>query len=216
MSKKTTILLVRHGFSVSNEKGTFTGQLDEPLSEVGKCQAKLLTEFVLETYSVDEIYSSPLSRAFDTVKGVADALGKEILKEPAFMEIYGGEWEGKTAEEIEKLFPFDYAFWKEDMGSGRCTGGETGEELIERAYARLNEIAKENLGKTIVVGAHAGVIRALQCKIRGLLPEEMREVAWTTNASVTEIEFDGDKGYKEIKISQDGYLKGLITKLKSF
>ena len=215
MHKKTMILLVRHGFSVSNEKQTFTGQLDEPLSEVGIEQAKLLTKFVLDTYKVDEIYSSPLSRAYDTVKGVADALNKEINKEPAFMEIYGGEWEGKTAEEIESLFPTDYAFWKKDMGKGRCTGGESGEELMERAYERLNEIATKNLGKTIVVGMHAGVIRALQCKIRGLLPENMNDVSWTTNASVTEVEFDG-KTYKELKISQDKYLKGLITEIKSF
>ena len=215
MNKKTTILLVRHGFSVSNEKGTFTGQLDEPLSQTGKEQAKLLTDFVLATYKVDKIYSSPLSRAYETVKGIANALNKEVIKEPAFMEIYGGEWEGKTAEEIENLFPVDYAFWKQDMGKGRCTGGETGEELMERAYKRLTELAKENLGRTIIVGTHAGVIRALQCKIRDLLPEKMNEVAWTTNASVTEIEFD-TAIYKEIKISQDGYLKGLVTELKSF
>ena len=178
MAQKTTILLVRHGFSLSNAMRTFTGQTDIGLSETGQKQAEKVCEFVLNNYKVDEVYSSDLSRAVDTVKGIADKLNKKVIKEKAFREIYGGEWEGKTPEEIERDHEEDYRAWKEDMSNTRCTGGENGIELMERSYKRLEEIAKKENGKTIVIATHAGVIRALECKIRGLADEDMQKVPW--------------------------------------
>lgn len=213
--KKTKILLVRHGFSVSNERGTFTGQLDEKLSAVGESQAKLLSAFVLENYSVDAVYSSPLSRAYETVQGVANGIGQEIIFEPAFIEMSGGGWEGKTVEEIKVLFPETYSAWVHDIGTVSCNDGESGEDVMLRAYPKLLEIAKKHVGETVVVGTHAGVIRALQCKIRNWEAKKMNDVKWVTNASVTEVEFDG-KEFKEAKISIDSFLAGLKTEITTF
>ena len=215
MAQKTTILLVRHGFSLSNAMRTFTGQTDIELSETGYKQAEKVCEFVLGNYKVDEIYSSDLVRAVDTVKGIADHLKKPVRKEKAFREIYGGEWEGKTPEEIERDHEEDYRAWKEDMSNTRCTGGENGIELMERSYSRLQEIVAKEKGKTIVIATHAGVIRALECKIRGLADDEMQKVPWVTNASVTEIVYENGK-FREEKVSQDHYLDGIITELKAF
>lgn len=215
MAQKTKILLIRHGFSLSNAMRTFTGQTDVGLSETGFEQAKRVSEFVLKNYKIDEVYSSDLSRAVDTVKAIAEQIGKEVIKEKAFREIYGGEWEGKTPEEIERDHKQDYVAWKKDMSFARCTGGENGIELLERSYKRLVEISEKEKGKTIVIATHAGVIRALECRIRGLKDSEMKEVPWVTNASVTEVFFENGK-FIEGKVSQDHFLSDLITELKAF
>ena len=215
MTQKTKILLVRHGLSLSNEQRTFTGQLDIGLSETGKKQAELVTKFVTENYRVDQVYSSDLSRAVDTVKGIAEKSGKSVIKEKAFREIYGGAWEGKTPEELERDHNQDYRNWKADVGRAHCSKGESFEEVMNRAYERLVEIAERDIGKTIVIGTHAGVIRGLQCKFQGVDVKDMKSVPWTTNASVTEITYQNGK-FKEEKISQDHYLIGLITELKAF
>ena len=77
----TTILIVRHGFSESNKLKTFTGHIDAPLSDVGVEQARLTCEYIEKNYIIDNIYSSDLSRAVNTLKPLADALGIEIIKE---------------------------------------------------------------------------------------------------------------------------------------
>ena len=44
-----------------------------------------MSEYILKTYKVDVIYSGPLSRACNTVKGVADALNLPIITEEEFL-----------------------------------------------------------------------------------------------------------------------------------
>ena len=43
-------LIVRHGFSLSNKDGTFTGQLDIGLSSEGIMQAQAVCKYLLENY----------------------------------------------------------------------------------------------------------------------------------------------------------------------
>lgn len=211
----TKILLVRHGYSLSNKDNTFTGQLDIPLSELGKKQAELCSDYILKNYKIDAIYSSDLSRAIDTVKKVADTLNLPIQICKEFREVYGGEWEGMEAAEISKKYPKLQSAWANDVGRCRCPNGESLIETGERAYKKLTEIAKKEAGKTIIVATHAGAIRAMECIIRKIAPQEMQKVAWVSNASITELEYD-EKGFSEKKISFDEYLNDLKTKITVF
>ena len=77
----TTIILVRHAESDANGSGFFAGQLDIPLSDRGREQARRTANYMAKTYQVDKIYSSDLSRAYDTAKPIAEMFGLEIEKE---------------------------------------------------------------------------------------------------------------------------------------
>ena len=68
----TTILLIRHGETLGNRDGMFRGQKDFPLNENGRTQARSLAE-ELSTWRIDAIYSSPLSRAMETARPLAEA-----------------------------------------------------------------------------------------------------------------------------------------------
>ncbi len=189
----TTLLFVRHGFSLSNAKRTFTGQRDEPLSELGTRQAELASAYILAHYRPTALYASSLSRAIDTIRPLSDALSLPILPEAAFREIFGGCWEGMTAEEIASAYPEDYALWTERIGLSRPSGGEAVAEVQARAHSRTLEIARAHAGQTVVIATHAAVLRALECAWLGLPLSEMQSIGWIPNASVSEVGFDGER-----------------------
>ena len=66
---KTTVLLIRHGETEWNTLGKFQGCTDIALSKEGIKQAELLKNRLKGNF--DYIYSSPLSRAFETANILA-------------------------------------------------------------------------------------------------------------------------------------------------
>src|SRR3712207_9239829 len=74
MPELQELVLIRHGQSTANATGVWQGQLDFPLSEEGRRQARL-TGRALAGESFDGIYSSPLSRAFETAEIISREAG---------------------------------------------------------------------------------------------------------------------------------------------
>ena len=204
----TKFIIVRHGQSKSNEGGYLAGITDVPLSELGKRQAKAVSEYILKSYNVDVIYSSPLERACNTIKGVADELNLPIIKEPDLSEFDFGEWEGLTLERIKTDFDDGYGKWAKDPGVVVPQGGESMAHLQERVVKKLKEIGIKEDGKTVLIGAHSSVIRALQCYVQGLPISKMKNTPWVVNASLAEINFDGEDFYI-FKYGYDGHLKNI-------
>lgn len=181
----TTVILVRHGESTANGKGFFAGQLDIPLSEKGMQQAKCVAEYIAKNYQVDKVYSSDLSRAYDTAKPIAEKVGLAITSEAMLREICSGDWQGLTFDTLQEKYADKYGVWLTDIGNAVCPSGETVKELYNRIVMTVLNIAKENDGKTIVVVTHATPIRALCCCARGFGAENMKNVPWVSNASLT-------------------------------
>ena len=138
------------------------------------------------------IYSSPLSRACDTIKGVADALNLPIIKQDELIEINFGKWEGYTLEEIKNNFDDGYGKWAKDPGMVTPDGGESMAEVQARVVKKLKEIGKKEDGKTVLIGSHSSVIRAFQCYIQGLSITKMKNTPWVVNGSIAEVNFDGE------------------------
>ena len=71
-----SIYFARHGETVWNVENKICGMTDSPLTEKGRQQARELGRKVKESgVHIDEILYSPLSRAADTAKAVAEATG---------------------------------------------------------------------------------------------------------------------------------------------
>jgi len=208
----TKILLVRHGQSKANLEEIFVGHTDATLSDKGKIQAEKTAEFVVSNYNVEKIYSSDLSRAYETAKPIAEKLGKEIIADKNLREIYGGEWEGIPFADMPKKHPEECKIWLFDIGNATCPGGESVKELQKRAGEAIEKIAKENEGKTVVVATHATVVRVLYCLYSGISADEMKNVPWVSNASVTELSYENGK-ITVLKSGIDEHLKELKTEL---
>ena len=204
----TKFLLVRHGQSKANEGGYLAGVTDVPLSTLGEKQAAAVSEYILKKYKVDVVYSSPLERACNTVKGVADALDLPIIKENELREFDFGEWEGLPLEEIKERFDNGYRKWASDPGVFVPRGGEAMAQLQVRVVKRLKEIGKKEDGKTVLIGSHSSVIRALLCYIQSLPLTKMKNTPWVVNGSIAELDYDGEN-FIIHKFGFDGHLADL-------
>ena len=204
----TKFIIVRHGQSKANEGGYLAGVTDAPLSSLGEKQARAVSDYILKNYQVDVVYSSPLSRACNTVKGVADALDLPIITAEELSEFDFGKWEGLPLEEIKTKFDNGYGKWAKDPGVFIPDGGESMTHLQERVVKKLKEIGKKEDGKTVLIGSHSSVIRALQCYMQGLPLTKMKNTPWVVNGSFTELNFDGEDFYI-FKYGFDGHLANL-------
>ena len=94
------LYLARHGQTEWNRLGYYSGQLDEPMNETGRRQIEALARRWQE--DVDQIWSSPLSRAVQTaeiLRGDRDA-SVPLLLEPLLLESDFGSWAGKSWTQI--------------------------------------------------------------------------------------------------------------------
>ena len=187
----TTLIVVRHGQSVSNVNGTFTGHMDSPLSELGVLQARKSADY-LKNKQIDVIYSSDLKRAMQTAEPLASAKNIEIIPDRRLREICGGDWEGKCGAEIEKLYPENYAIWKQDVYRSTPDGGESFLDVAKRMNDFLDEILQKHRGETVALFSHALAVRSLACKWFSLPLDRVNEVPWSANASISIVEYHDD------------------------
>lgn len=208
----TTLLLIRHGESEANRQRVFAGQYDPELTDKGLQQAELTARFIARKYSVDKIYSSDLKRAYKTAQCLGQLLDLDVIKEPGMREINGGQWEAVPFSDLPVLFPDEYAVWNDHIGLSACPGGESVRQLGDRVMATLEKIARANDGKTVAIGTHATPVRVAQTLIQTGGLDEMENIPWVTNASVTELCYDNGK-WSVIAVSQDAHLAALRTSL---
>lgn len=181
--------LIRHGQSTANASGVWQGQMEFPLSEEGRLQARLAGK-ALAGQAFDAIYSSPLGRAFETAEIIAREarFTGPVVPIDGLMERHGGSLEGTTYAEREARNP---EFTKKLLGlpeEERWTlvGAETDEEVLARFEEAISDLrARHEAGARLVVVSHGGVMRAfLRDRFGpGVLPGTER----AANASITRV-----------------------------
>jgi len=158
----TKLLLVRHGETVWNYISRYQGHTDIELSEKGRKQAQLLSKS-LHTEEIKAVYSSDLTRAAETAGILAAPHGLPVQVTKELREINFGAWEGLTHREIMEQFKDVAAEWYDHPGKVRIPGGESFQDLKERAYRKILDLLAENDPGTIITVAHGGTIRAVVC-----------------------------------------------------
>ena len=207
------IFIVRHAQSQGNVDGLFIGHTDVPLSALGEKQAEVLCQY-LSNFEIDEIYSSDLIRAVQTITPIARKLNLEIKTDKGLREINGGDWEKVRFDKIGSLFPEDYKQYGLDPVNSRPTNGESILEVAFRVKGAVDKIVQGTKGKRIVICSHATSIRGLDCLLGDGSMENWDNIPYASNASVTIYEYDDGK-YKLKKRNIDDFMGDLITKLPS-
>jgi len=163
------IFIARHGQNEDNVNGILNGHRDLPLTDLGRDQAKELGEAIKSSDLVfGAMYSSPLSRAFETAEIVADIAG---LTKPAvydqLIERDFGILTGKPAAQIEELCAPDIIKTETITYFLSPEGAETFPQLIERGQRILDYIrAKHNSGKVLLV-CHGDIGKMIYCAATG-------------------------------------------------
>ncbi len=155
------VYLVRHTETVC-EKGICYGQSDVNIMEPydGVFQS------VLAQLPQDAIlYSSPLLRCVLLANYIKDNSEITAVNEDSrLMEMNFGDWEMKNWDAIP---PDDFAPWMTDFVNVRVPNGESFTDLHDRVIDFMHELQTTD-SKSVIIVAHAGVIRSLLCKISDL------------------------------------------------
>ena len=155
------LIIVRHAESALNLANRIQGHHDSLLTKKGLSQARRLAQRIRH-FHIDRIYSSDLGRAYSTTVEITRHLKRvKIIRDPKLREILLGDWEGKTPEEVDKLYNKGYQKWLKKPSAMVIPNAERPFRFRRRVTKRIQEIARANRGKTVLVVTHGGVITAL-------------------------------------------------------
>ena len=173
--KSYYIHFIRNGLTEGNVSGKYIGHIDEPLSDEGVAQILQMKKDY--RYPIAEaVFSSPLSRCTQTAKLLFPDRDPIVID--GLIEYNFGEFEGKTAEELQNhpVFP-DWLAGKADV---QPPFGESNNEFANRiatAFIKIVDGLIETGVTHSAIVTHGGVIMALMT-LFGLPEAPMHE--WMT------------------------------------
>jgi len=163
------IFLIRHGETNWNKEGRFQGQIDIPLNENGKDQAKKTFEY-LRNISFNKAFSSSMHRPYETAQIILqNSKDLKIERIDSLVEISHGLWEGKLEKEIREQWPALLKNWHDKPGEVIMPEGESIKDVSERSVEAFNKIclSQKDNDLTLLV-AHDAVNKTLICNILGI------------------------------------------------
>lgn len=204
---KTTIYLIRHGECAGNKENRIRGCVDFPLNDNGVEQAYALAE-AMKDKNIEYIYSSPLTRATSTARILGDALGLPYQTKKGFTNIHLGPWENRIKAELAVQEPDKWQTWLDQPEELVIDGGETLDQVGERALRDLNAIIEEHRGSTMALIAHRGVLKPLMAAAIGV----SRPSYWRLHvdtASYSMLTYDSLHGFCLMGLNYTQHLGGL-------
>lgn len=183
----TVIYLIRHchpDYTTQKKLGDF----NMPLSFFGREQLEFLTER-LAKLKIDRLYVSELKRAQETVAPLENILNKKAVIEPRLNEIDWWDWYRvpyfKTSEENRPKKVKDYLRLEKQLN-----------KMQSHARQLLNDVFKNNKGKTVALFTHGNFIKSvltsiLNADVIGFLSQDIFQ------SSLSKIVIDRD-GYVRI------------------
>jgi broad specificity phosphatase PhoE len=182
------------------------GQTDIPLHERGRKQAEALAAR-LAFVPLERIYTSDLGRALETTGIIAARQPRAVpvLPTPDLRECNYGLWEGLTRKEIAERFAEDWQAWLRGGRIGSPTGGEDFISLGKRAGRVFDAAARE--GKTVLISAHRGPLRAILCHALGL-EQTFRSRFFVTNCSLSALECHPEHRPRLVLLNDTSHLQG--------
>lgn len=182
------LYLVRHGETESNRLGLALGRDDVPLNERGRWQAERLGR-ALASEPLAAVYASPLVRALDTARAVAEPHGLTVEIDERLVEMEIGEVDGLSFDEVRKRYPDLLAAWAGEQGPTRAMpGGERLLDVQERAWQAVSELAARNAGESIAVVTHNFVILSVLARALGIELSQFRRLRHAV-AAVSVLDF---------------------------
>ena len=170
------IHLIRHGATDANYRGQYIGsKTDLPLAPEGFNELRLLKDDI-EYPDIDVLYSSPMLRCRQTAALLYPDM--DVIPVPNLTEYDFGDFEGKTASELETNPAFI------DWASGKTSttpNGEDNSDFIKRLCLGLNQIVLDMIEKG---HTHASVIMhggAIMMLLAAAAVPRRRPVEWISD-----------------------------------
>ena len=159
--------LVRHGRVTVPDVAY--GDSDVPLSEEGLRQTEAVARS-MASQPVRHVQSSPLQRARRLGEAIAGATGSPLRLDDRLKELHRGDWQGLARTEYAERWARERRRYWDAPLTWRGHGGESEEQMVERAWPALVEAVEMAEGAVAVVTAHRQVIRGLTAAAIGVGP----------------------------------------------
>lgn len=189
------LYIIRHGETDLNKAKLLQGQVDIPLNETGRREAREAAAHIAELgWQFDRAYSSPLGRALETCEIVLEgsqqtALTKaDIRTDPRLKEISFGVNE-KLPFDLDKFTPGGMT---DTLHYRVPEGGESFLDVVSRTGDFLQELCRTQPGENILIAAHGGAIRCMLVSI-GALDMEHFWAHRIGNCGIHVLELQGDR-----------------------
>ncbi len=166
------------------------------------------TAAALAKEKITHIYSSDLLRAVSSAGPLAERLGLEVFREPAFRERNVGVLEGLTFDESREKYPKDYYALVNRNIQHVISGGESYRQLVDRSTERLWSILRENAGGRIAIYSHTGAICFLTLHLLGAIHRSTKTTPWliTSNCAVNRFEIRSRRNIRVLAINDTRHL----------
>lgn len=201
-----TLILLRHGNSVWNQKNLFTGWVDVDLSEQGKTEAKRAGELLQESgLKPDVLFTSVLKRAINTAHIALDQIDRNWIPTQRSWRLnerhYGALQGMDKAQTLEQYGPEQFQIWRRSydvppppiaddseysqahddryLGLGdELPRTECLKDVLERMwpYWEHEIVPVLKSGKKVLITAHGNSLRALVKKLDEISDSEIAEL----------------------------------------
>ena len=163
------VYLVRHGQTASSARLAYSGRSDVALTPEGREQARRAARRLADA-GIDAVFSSPLSRARDTARAIADATGASLTIDERLTEVDYGRFEGLDRAGAGALVGQPFEDWRADPFGSPVPGMEPLADALDRARAATAD-ALAAAGRPVIVG-HQGILRIVLIALGELAPED--------------------------------------------
>lgn len=168
----TEIFLIRHTQAEGNLYRMMQGHWDGNVTQLGWRQIDALAERFRDVHP-DAVYSSDLYRTRMTATAAARHDNLEIHTDRRLREIDLGPWETGFFGNLYYANPETMENFINRPGDWYVEGAETYEQVRDRAFPALVELAEKHDGEKIVIVSHGVTIRCLMSRI---LPADLNDV----------------------------------------
>ena len=177
------LLLIRHAENDYSRRGRLAGRLKGVhLNERGRQQAQELAN-ALRGAPVAAIYCSPLDRAVETAKPIAEVLQLGIQRHEGLVEADVGRWQGQSIRRL--ALTKAWRIFQSAPSRARHPGGESMVETQARVVSALEEILARHKPRELVACVlHSDPIKLAVAHFIGLPLDHMQRLSCDT-ASTT-------------------------------
>lgn len=167
------LLILRHGQTTWNAAGKFQGQMNSPLTELGREQAQSQHD-ILQRVDPDhsyDLYCSPLGRTRETAEIALAGRAQPVQFDARLAEIAVGVAEGLTMLDLEECYPEVVSRTSRIEWCFRCPKGETFEDICTRLRDWLDDLTAP-----AIVVTHGIASRVLRGLVLGLDMDGMEQL----------------------------------------
>jgi broad specificity phosphatase PhoE len=197
------LLLVRHALPARVERDDGT-PADPHLSDLGHRQVDALAAFLAgESQPPAAIYASPMRRALETARPLAERLGVDVRLDDDLAEF---DRDASAYVPIEELRASRHPAWQA-MIDGSYWASVDLAGFQAKVTAAAERIIDERAGETVAVVSHGGAINMYVAALLGLEPRVFFDPSY---ASISRVRASRAGRRGVVSLNETAHLRGLL------